>query len=147
LKSTLRELACANVSWFQLKQPALIDRLHYPLTASTKIWDDTLIDMNRAINEGWVKGELKRIAIGGGCKDDPTLGSIKWLREALVGKRTDVDHADDLVKPFLELQFLRSRFSAHTGGAGAADERTNGGSCSRSTARLSSTLTHLPAGL
>lgn len=123
LKGTLRELARANVSWFQLKQPALIDRLHYPLTASTKIWDDTLIDMNKAINEGWTKDELKRIAIEGGSKGDPKMGSIKWLREALLAKGTDADHADDLVKPLEELQFLRTRFSAHTGGAGAAGER------------------------
>lgn len=111
------------MSWFQLKQPALIDRLHYPLTASTKIWDDTLIDMNKAINEGWTKDELKRIAIEGGSKGDPKMGSIKWLREALLAKGTDTDHADDLVRPLEELQFLRTRFSAHTGGAGEAEER------------------------
>lgn len=113
----------ANASWFQLKQPALIDRLHYPLTASTKIWDDTLIDMNKAINEGLNKDELKRIAIAGGSKGDPTMGSIKWLREALLAKGTDADQADDLVNPLAELQFLRTRFSAHAGGAGAAEER------------------------
>lgn len=123
LKSTLRELGRANVSWFQLKQPALIDRLHYPLTASKKIWDDTLIDMNKAINEGLIKDELKRIAIAGGRKGDPTMGSIKWFREALLAKGTDADHADNLVNPLGELQFLRTRFSAHAGGAGAAEER------------------------
>jgi hypothetical protein len=123
LKSALRELARANVPWFQLKQPSLIERLHYPLTSSTKIWDDTLIDMNKAINEGLVKDVLKRIAIAGGSKGDPTMGSIKWLREALIAKGTDIDHADDLVKPFGELQFLRTRFSAHAGGAGANHER------------------------
>jgi len=123
LKSTLRELGSANLSWFQLKQPSLIERLHYPLTASTKIWDDTLIDMNKVINEGLVKDELKRIGIAAGGKSDPTMGSIKWLREALIAKGTDVDHADDLIKPLGELQFLRTRFSAHAGGAGAAEER------------------------
>lgn len=123
LKGTLQGLAGANVSWFQLKQPALIDRLHYPLTTSIKIWDDTLIDMNKVINEGLIKDELKRIAIAGGSKGDPTMGSIKWLREALLAKGTDADHADGLVNPLGELQFLRTRLSAHAGGAGAAEER------------------------
>ncbi len=123
LKSTLRELARANVSWFQLKQPALIDQLHYPLTASTKIWDDALIDMNKAINEGLIKDELKRIAIAGGSTGNPSMGSIKWLHEALLTKGMDADHADDLVNSLGELQFLRTRFSAHAGGAGAAEER------------------------
>ena len=123
LKSTLRELARANAPWFQLKQPSLIERLHYPLTASTKIWDDTLIDMNKAINESLVKDELKRRAIAAGSRGEPTMGSIKWLREALLAKGADIDHADDLVKPFGELQFLRTRLSAHAGGAGAAHER------------------------
>lgn len=123
LKNRLREIARANVPWFQLKQPSLIERLHYPLTASTKIWDDTLIDMNKAINESLVKGELKRIAIAGGREGEATMGSIKWLREALIAKGTDLDHADDLTQPFGELQFLRTRFSAHAGGTGAAQER------------------------
>ena len=86
-----------NALAFQLKQPALIDHLHYPLTASTKIWDDPLIDMNKSVNEGLIKDELKGIAIAGGSKGDPTMGSIKWLREALLAKGTDADHADDLV--------------------------------------------------
>ncbi len=123
LKNILSKLARAGAPWYQLKQPSLIERLHYPLTASTKIWDDTLIDMNKAVNEGLVKDELRRIAIAGGSKGEPTMGSIKWLREALIGKGTDIDHADDLVKPFGELQFLRTRFSAHAGGTGAAHER------------------------
>ena len=125
LKSTLRELSRSNHIWFQLKQPSLVEQLHYPLTASNKIWDDTLIDMNKVINESLVKDELKKIAVTAGAKGDPMMGSIKWLREALIAEGTDVDQADALVKPLSDLQFFRTRFSAHAGGAGAAQVRQN----------------------
>ncbi|MFS2033413.1 hypothetical protein ACEN8I_05230 [Polaromonas sp. CT11-55] len=123
LKSTLNELARSNHPWFQLKQPSLIEQLHYPLTASNKIWDDTLIDMVKAVTESLVKDELKKIAVAAGAKGDPTMGSIKWLREALIAKGTDEDQAETLVKPFGELQFFRTRLAAHAGGAGAAQLR------------------------
>jgi hypothetical protein len=35
----------------------------------------------------------------------------------------DIDYADERVKPFAELRFLRTRLSAHAGGTGAAQER------------------------
>jgi hypothetical protein len=123
LKSTLRVLSRGNHDWFQLKQPSLVEQLHYPLTASNKIWDDTLIDMNKAINESLVKDELKKFAVAAGAKGDPMMGSIKWLREALIVKGTDLDQADALVKPLGDLQFFRTRLSAHAGGAGAAQVR------------------------
>lgn len=125
LKSTLRELSRSNHLWFQLKQPSLVEQLHYPLTASNKIWDDTLIDMNKVINESLVKDELKKIAVAAGAKGDPMMGSIKWLREALIAEGTDADQADALVESLSDLQFLRTRFSAHAGGAGAAKVRQN----------------------
>lgn len=123
LKSTIRELSLSNHLWFQLKQPSLVDQLHYPLTASNKIWDDTLINMNKVINESLVKDELKKIAVAAGAKGDPMMGSIKWLREALIAKGTDEDQADALVKPLADLQFFRTKLSAHVGGAGAAQVR------------------------
>ncbi len=123
LKSTLRELSRNNHLWFQLKQPSLVEQLHYPLTASNKIWDDTLIDMNKVINESLIKDELKKIAVAAGAKGEPTMGSIKWLREALVAGGTDLDQADALVKPLGDLQFFRTRLAAHAGGAGAAQVR------------------------
>jgi hypothetical protein len=125
LKSTLRELSRGNHRWFQLKQPSLVEQLHYPLTASNKIWDDTLIDMNKVINESLVKDELKKIAVAAGAKGDPMIGSIKWLREALIATGADVDQADALVKPLGDLRFFRTRFSAHVGGTGAAQVRQN----------------------
>lgn len=123
LKSTLRELSRGNHDWFQLRQPSLVEQLHYPLTASNKIWDDTLIAMNKAINESLVKDGLKKFAVAAGAKGEPMMGSIKWLREALIAKGADVDQADALVKPLGDLQFFRTRLSAHAGGAGAAQVR------------------------
>jgi hypothetical protein len=123
LKSALRDLSRSNHNWFQLKQPSLVEQLHYPLTASNKIWDDTLIDMNKVINESLIMDELKKIANGAGATGDPKMGSIKWLREALIAKGTDLDQADALVKPLGDLQFFRTNFSAHVGGARAAQVR------------------------
>jgi len=123
LKATLDSLWRASPPWFQLKQPDLLQQLHYPLTASNKIWDDTLIAMAKAVTEGLVKDKLKEIAVAGGRSGDPAMGSIKWLKEALIAKGTDEDRATELVAPLGELQYVRTKLSAHAGGAGAAKIR------------------------
>ena len=68
-------------------------------------------------------GDLRGITNWKGNPYDPTMGSIKWLREALIAKGTDEDQAETLVKPFGELQFFRTKLAAHVGGAGAAQLR------------------------
>lgn len=42
LRYVLERLRDSRLPWFTLREPGLLDQLHYPLTASSKTWGDTL---------------------------------------------------------------------------------------------------------
>lgn len=123
LKSTLAKLHRKQSVWFRLKQPELVEHLHYPLTAAFNPWDDTLNDLAKTAVEGLEKSALVAIARQNGRVGDVKWGSIKWLREALVSCEVDEARAQELVAPFEEIQLLRTKLAAHANGAEATQIR------------------------
>lgn len=123
LKGILVKLGEGGQPWFTLRQPELVGRLHYPLTAATKPWDDTLIGLAKCAVEGLEKQHLVKVAKDAGRQGEQAWGSIKWLREALLACGVDEDRADEIVAPFGELQHLRSKLAAHSSGTEAAGIR------------------------
>lgn len=123
LKGLLNKLGEGGQPWFTLREPDLVGQLHYPLTAATKPWDDTLIGLAKCAVEGLEKQHLVKVAKEAGRQGDPAWGSIKWLREALFAHGVDEDRAEEIVAPFGELQHLRSKLAAHSGGTEAAEIR------------------------
>ena len=51
------------------------------------------------------------------------MGVDKWLRESLLSCEVDVGHTEDLVAPFEEIQFLRTKLAAHASGTEATEIR------------------------
>lgn len=47
LQTCLNDLHRRDVAWFTLREPALIDQLHYPLTAADKAWNDTIVGLGK----------------------------------------------------------------------------------------------------
>lgn len=123
LKNRLSELRRNAPSWFRIKQPDLVDQLHYPLTPAFKPWDDTLIDLAKAVVEGLERSALVSIAKKNGSAGDPKWGSIKWLREALVSSGVDESRVQELISPLEEIQLLRTKLAAHAGANEAAEIR------------------------
>lgn len=119
LKDILNKLGEGGQPWFTLRQPSLVAQLHYPLTAATKPWDDTLIGLAKCAVEGLEKQQMVKLATDAGKQGDPAWGSIKWLREALLARGVDEDRAEEIVSPFFELQQLRTKLAAHSSGAEA----------------------------
>jgi len=123
LKATLSELGRKPPVWFRLKQPELVEQLHYPLTPAFNPWDDTLIDMAKTVVEGLERSALVAVSKKSRAIGDPRWGSIKWLREALVSSGVDAVHAQELIAPIEEIQFLRTKLAAHASGGEAAEIR------------------------
>lgn len=123
LKALLARLHRECPHWFRLKQPELLDHVNYPLTAALKPWDDVIIDLTKVVVEGLDHGALKKLAKTLGRPEDKSWRSIRWLREALIGLSVDDERARELVAPLEQLQQLRSKLSAHTGGNEATEMR------------------------
>lgn len=120
LKSVLLRLGERRPPWFTLHEPKLVDQLHYPLTASTKIWNDTLVTLAKCATEGLKKSYIESEARKRGRAGDAAWGSIKWTRELLQALSVDEDRISELVEPLVEVQRLRSKLGAHTGGTETA---------------------------
>lgn len=120
LKSAVLRLGAEKPAWFALHEPNLIGQLHYPLTASTKTWNDTLVTLAKCVTEGLKKSYFEGEAKRRGRVGDPAWGSIKWMRELLQALSVDEDRISEITVPLVELQRLRSKLGAHTGGNEAA---------------------------
>src|SRR5690606_4548975 len=119
LQSLLAELESSKVEWFKLREPDLVKQLHYPLTASSKAWGDTLITLAKVVIEGLDRSFFERQVRDRGGKGDPKWASIRYAQEALTVGGTDPQAVADIVAPLVELQKLRTKLSAHSGGAEA----------------------------
>jgi len=123
LKSTLDDLGRRQPTWFTLHEKTLVGQLHYPLTTSNKTWNDALIGIAKCVVEGLKKSFFETAAKALGRVGEPGWGSLKWVREYLIGKQVDADRIDELVSPLVETQRLRSKLSAHAAGNEAATIR------------------------
>jgi hypothetical protein len=119
LKSLLTEFQTRKLPWFRLINLQLVDHLNYPLTISTKLWADALIDLAKAVVESLQHGYLQREALKHGRTMDQKFRSIRWARELLIGLGFEEARAIELMQPLDELQSLRSTFAAHAGGSSA----------------------------
>lgn len=120
LKSVLLRLREDRPAWFTLHEAKLLDQLHYPLTASTKIWNEALVTLAKCTTEGLKKSYFESKARKRGRAGDAAWGSIKWTRELLQALSVDEDRISEIVEPLVEVQRLRTKLGAHAGGTEAA---------------------------
>lgn len=116
LQDTVTELHGKNVPWFKLREPDVVWQLHYPLTASTKTWGDTLTTLAKIVVEGLDKKFFETIAKARGVKGEAAWGSIKWISECLSVCGVDAQVAAGIVEPLRTVQALRTKLDAHSGG-------------------------------
>jgi hypothetical protein len=120
LQTCINQLHDAGVPWFTLREPALIDQLHYPLTLSDKIWSDTLIALAKLVAEGLERRYFEALAKQHGASGDTKWGSIRWLQEAMTATGVVEEVAAEVLTPLRTVQNLRTKLSAHSGGSEAA---------------------------
>ena len=113
----------AKPRWFRLREPELLDQLHYPLTESIKEWGDTIQILAKLVNEGLDRRYFQRGAEARGAGADAGWGSILWAREYLRVTGVDGSAIEEIINPLRDLQYQRQMFGAHSSGEEAATLR------------------------
>jgi hypothetical protein len=123
LQAILADLQRSNVNWFALREPELLDQLHYPLTTSVKAWSDTLVALAKVTVEGLEKKVFEGYAKSKGATGDTTWNSISWAREAMKASGFPDETVNEAISPLRTIQELRTKLWAHSGGGEAAKIR------------------------
>lgn len=113
LKRKLREL---RVPWWTVRAADLIDRPHYPVTASTEEWKEEILSLDQLLVEGFEEKWLRRKANALGRSPDARFRALKLVEECLIGVGFDEDHASSIVAPLRELHDLRTKLKGHASG-------------------------------
>lgn len=125
LQSILLELHEAKTEWFSLREPDLVKQVHYPLTASSKAWGDTLTTLAKLVIEGLERRFFETKAKDLGATGDPKWASISWAQEALKADGAADDLITEIIQPMRDLQRLRTILNAHSGGVEASSLRAS----------------------
>jgi len=124
LKTKLEHLSRHRAPWFTLREPRLLEQLHYPLTRANKGWNEVIVNLAKCVTEGLEKRFIEAAARARGSEGQPTWGSIKWLDELLRRLDVDDDRVREVCEPLFELQRLRSKLAGtHATGSEAIEIR------------------------
>ena len=117
IQNTVSDLEARGVGWFKLREPDLLSRLHRPLTDTNQSWDDVVGKLAKIVNEGLQKPFFaKRLHLP---DDVPRWGSIRCAEEVLKAADVSSEVVSEAIEPLRELQRLRSKLVAHSGGSEA----------------------------
>jgi hypothetical protein len=111
LRYAVLELDRKPPPWWRVRGSQVCDRVHYPVTTSSKEWADELLALDQMVVEGFVATELRKHAQDSGVKFDNTWQSLKLIQEILRTKDSLV--ADQIIEPLRMLHHLRSKVSGH----------------------------------
>ena len=110
LKEFLSKIQC---KWWVLPRNDMLNRVHCPVTTSTKEWADELLNLDQLLIEGlcepWLKSQAK--ALGG--RINPQVRTIGLIRECLVGAGFSKEDSKSRVSPLYRLHDHRNKLRAH----------------------------------
>lgn len=125
LKRQLRDLRQKRATWWELRDPTLLERTHLPSADTRNDWASEIMNLDQLLVEGLREGDLRVIANDLGQHPDKQLRALKLLEMCLVGHGIDEERAGDLMKPWHEVHNLRSALKGHAStDGGSARERT-----------------------
>jgi hypothetical protein len=116
LQNKLREMQRGTTPWWTLRAEDLMDRVQYPVTASTEEWKEEILALDQLLVEGFEAGWLRTKAKTLGRAPDPKLGSLKLIEECLIGLGFEEGHARSATSPLHEVHNLRSKLKGHASG-------------------------------
>jgi len=111
MRYAVSELDRDPPAWWRARGSQLRERVHYPVTTSSKEWADELLALDQMIVEGFVATEVRKFAVAANVKIDTSWGSLKLIQEIL--RARDSLTADQIIDPLKELHHLRSKVPGH----------------------------------
>lgn len=116
LKSSIRKLNQEMPAYWLPRPDRLLDRLHYPVTASAAEWANEILNLDQALVEGFSTKWLRNKAEQMGRVVKTEYGSLKLLEECLTGLGFDEVHTQSTLKSLRDLHHLRSKQKGHAQG-------------------------------
>jgi hypothetical protein len=111
LRYAVSELDRDPPPWWHARGSQVRDRVHYPVTTSSKEWADELLALDQMVVEGFVPSQLRKLAASSGVEFEKSWQGLKLIQEIV--RRKDSVIADQIVEPLKELHHLRSKVPGH----------------------------------
>jgi hypothetical protein len=111
LRYAVSELDRNPPPWWRARGSQVRDRVHYPVTTSSKEWADELLALDQMVVEGFVATEIRKLADASGVKYETSWQSLKLIQEILRTK--DSLTAEQTLEPRRRLHHLRSKVPGH----------------------------------
>jgi hypothetical protein len=112
LKASLEELSKNKSELWACRDSSLYTQLNYVVSDSVKEWADEIQTLDKLVVEGLNHSYLKKMGESLKCYK-PNLGSIKLLGAILQARGINNQEIEQIISPLGEIQFLRTKFSAH----------------------------------
>lgn len=117
LTAILRRWDGVKVTWWRLRDPALLDRVSPPRTTSRDEWSGAFMALSQLITEGFqvapLRARLQELAIPFDCN----LKSLALMEKLLVAQRGD--EVELRLDGLRTVQLIRSKVHAHSGSSEA----------------------------
>jgi hypothetical protein len=111
LRYAVEELDRDPPLWWRSRGPEVRNRVHYPVTTSSKEWADELLILDQMLVEGFIARELRKLATDTGVKLEADWQSLRIIQELLRARHYHA--ADEIMAPLRQLHHLRSKVSGH----------------------------------
>lgn len=121
--SIVRNLRENALTWWKLRDDALIERLSIPRTTSRDEWAEAFMDLSKLIIEGFETKEIRRMLSDRGAGFDPKDQSIVLLEKLL--SISKVAAPQNKLVGLRTVQHIRSKAKGHASGREGAELATN----------------------
>ena len=116
LRQAVRQLNEKTPPWWIQRSVKVIERVHYPVTASPDEWADEILRLDQLVIEGLSRTKLRSLATSLGRTPNAEFGSLKLVEECLMGLGWEEEQAREVTAPLRRLHHYRSKIKAHSQG-------------------------------
>ena len=116
LRQVVQQLNEKTPPWWIQRPAKVVERAHYPVTASPDEWADEILRLDQLVIEGLSGTELRSLATSQGRTPNAEFGSLKLVEECLMGLGWEEEQAREVTEPLHRLHYYRSKTKAHSRG-------------------------------
>lgn len=113
LKHEIAKLDEIKPDYWAARERDLADTVHYPISASTEEWANSLLALDQLVIEGFVVKALRQRLKSAGREFEQAWQSLKLLQEVLLAGGMEEDEAKEILEPLRLLHHLRSKTKGH----------------------------------
>ena len=92
----------------------VVERVHYPVTASPDEWADEILRLDQLVIEGLSEKQLRSLATSLSRTPNAKFKSLKLVEECLMGLGWEEEQTRQVTAPLRRLHNYRSKIKAHS---------------------------------